>query len=117
VSVKRRAKTGRRPLRLSAGDWQRAVAELGFSPQQAKVVGLLLEGKQDKQIAAAMKLRVSTLRTYFSRIFERTGATDRVGLVLQVFQCVYDARRTKAPVIKNDDTENDGLLRVRRSRH
>ena len=104
-------------MRLSTADWQRAVTELGLSPQQAKVVGLLLEGKQDKQIAAAMRLRVSTLRTYFSRIFDRTGASDRVGLVVQVFRCVYDGPSTRSSVITSDDSKNDGLLHARRSRH
>jgi DNA-binding NarL/FixJ family response regulator len=93
VSVKKRPRIVRQLLRLRAADWRCAVAELGLSPQQARAVGLLLEGKQDKQIAAAMRLRVSTLRTYFSRIFERTGTSDRVGLVLRVFQCIYDGHR------------------------
>ena len=116
MSVKKRPTLGRRSLRLRADDWHRVVTELDLSPQQARVVALLLEGKQDKQIAAAMKLRVSTLRTYFSRIFVRTGTGDRVGLILRVFQCVYDGRRSSSPVIKSDDSGNDGLLSRLRSR-
>jgi DNA-binding NarL/FixJ family response regulator len=116
VSKKKRPTFGRRSLRLRGDDWRRAVRELGLSPQQARVVALLLEGKQDKQIAATMKLRVSTLRTYFSRIFERTGTGDRVGLLLRVFQCVYDANGPTSRVLETDDIENDGLLSRRRSR-
>src|SRR5262245_47482935 len=110
-----RPKPRKQMLRLRAGDFRCAVSQLCLSPQQAKVVALLLEGKQDKQIAAAMKLRVSTLRTYFSRIFERTGAADRVGLVLKVFECVYD-RNAGSRVIRMNDNGNDGLFRRRRMR-
>ena len=117
MSVKKRAKTCKRPLRLLSHDWQQVVAELGLSPQQARVVALLLEGKQDKQIAAAMRLRVSTLRTYFSRIFERTDTGDRVGLILRVFECVYTPPRSNSRVIKIDDSGNDGLFPRRRLRN
>lgn len=33
---------------LSAGDWRRIVAELKLSRQQARIVSLILQGKQDK---------------------------------------------------------------------
>jgi DNA-binding CsgD family transcriptional regulator len=32
-----------------------------------------------------MGVRVPTVRTYLTRVFQRTGSTDRVGLVLRVF--------------------------------
>ncbi len=63
--------------------------ELGFPPQQARIVELILEGRKDKQIAAAMGLRVSTVRTHLSRLFDRTDSADRVELLLRVFACVY----------------------------
>ena len=38
--------------------WARIVASLELSPQQARVVEMLLRGMQDKQIAAALERRV-----------------------------------------------------------
>jgi len=46
---------------------------------------LMLEGKSDKQIAAEMKLRFSTVRTYVSRLFARMGASDRTDMLVRVF--------------------------------
>jgi DNA-binding CsgD family transcriptional regulator len=75
------------PDALGEGQWERVVALLGLSPQQARIVALILEGKPDKQIAREMGVRVPTVRTYLTRIFQRTGAADRVELVLRVFAC------------------------------
>lgn len=78
-----------RGLRLSPADWAHVVRELGFPPQQARIVELMLDCKKDKQIATEMGLGVPTVRTYLTRLFERTGSADRVELLLRVFACVY----------------------------
>jgi DNA-binding NarL/FixJ family response regulator len=77
-------------LRISPAQWRRAVTGLGFSTQQARLVRLMLDGKKDKQIAEGMKLSPPTVRTYLSRLFQRTGARDRVGLLLHVFAYLMD---------------------------
>jgi DNA-binding NarL/FixJ family response regulator len=61
------------------------VAKLDLSPQQARVVELILRNCCDKEIAAAMQLKVSTVRTYLSRLFARLGVENRVALVLKIF--------------------------------
>jgi DNA-binding NarL/FixJ family response regulator len=62
------------------------VAErLAISPQQKRIVELILCGKQDRDIADALGLTVPTVRTYLTRVFARVGATDRMDLVLRVF--------------------------------
>jgi DNA-binding NarL/FixJ family response regulator len=66
--------------------WRRVVGTLGLSPQQARLVELLLCGLRDKDIAARMGVGVPTIRTYFERIFRRVGVTDRVQLIIRVFQ-------------------------------
>ena len=80
------------PDALGERQWERVVALLGLSPQQARIVALILEGKPDKQIAREMGVRVPTVRTYLTRIFQRTGAADRVELVLHVFACAATLR-------------------------
>lgn len=80
---------------FSTGEWSEVVASLRFSPQQARIVELMLEGKSDKEIAADMKLRFSTVRTYMSRLFARVGASDRTDLLVRVFGHFRRECRTK----------------------
>lgn len=67
---------------------------MGLSSQQSRLVRLLLSGVQDKETAQQMSLRMPTIRTYLSRLFSRTGATDRVRLLILVFEeLLEDCRR------------------------
>jgi DNA-binding NarL/FixJ family response regulator len=65
--------------------WLAMADELALSPQQRRIVELLLLGYQDKQIAKALTISVPTVRTYLKRIFDRVGVADRVGLLLHLF--------------------------------
>jgi len=42
-----------------------------------------------------MGVRVPTVRTYLTRIFQRTGASDRVELVVRVFDCAATLRQAE----------------------
>ena len=77
---------------MKVGD---GIGMLGLSPQQARVVALILAGKQDKQIARDMGVGVPTVRTYLTRIFQRTGTSDRVELVVRVFACAAKLRQAE----------------------
>lgn len=93
-----------------AFDWLPALAALGLSRQQQRVVALILDGKGDKQIAAALGISFHTVRTHLKRIFARLGVGDRVELVLRVLA----ARDTVAPgVPKNGVTNNSDLKPIR----
>lgn len=76
--------------KLGPAVWDEVVGALSLSPQQARIVELLLCGKRDKQIATALGLTVPTVRTYLARIFVRAGVQDRVELILRVFAIVLD---------------------------
>lgn len=65
--------------------WRAVVIKLKLSPQQRLIVESILRGNQDKQIAGELGLSVATVRTYLTRIFERTGVRDRLNLVLRIF--------------------------------
>jgi DNA-binding NarL/FixJ family response regulator len=84
------------PLEGDHAEWNAAIAELGFSKQQARLIQLILEGKGDKQIAAEMGVRFGTIRTYLSRAFERTGTSGRMELAALVFSRVMFHRQQAA---------------------
>jgi DNA-binding CsgD family transcriptional regulator len=73
------------PCFITPSDWQYIVHTLQFSPQQARIVSMILQKKQDKQISVDLKLNRSTIRTYLRRVFDRVGVDDRMELVLHVF--------------------------------
>jgi len=75
------------PLRapLTPQEWKRVAELLKLSPQQVRIVGAILAGMKDKQIARALGLSVPTVRTHLGRIFARLGVADRVELILRVF--------------------------------
>lgn len=70
---------------LDPNTWRVLKARLKLSLRQEEIVGLILRGCSDKQIAAQLDLRVPTVRTHLSRLFLRLGVRDRVELILRVF--------------------------------
>jgi DNA-binding NarL/FixJ family response regulator len=74
------------PLPLPIEKWNQLVATLKLPPQQIRIVELILRNYCDKQIAAALGLKVPTVRTYLHRIFERLRVSDRLELVLRLFE-------------------------------
>jgi DNA-binding NarL/FixJ family response regulator len=52
------------PPPFSRVEWDHVTRELGLSPQQERIVALILSGKRDKQIATALGLSIATVRTY-----------------------------------------------------
>ncbi len=73
------------PFPVNARTWAFVVREISLSPQQTRMLELLLQGMRDKQIAAALDIGIPTLRTQWNRIFQRLGVDDRIGLILHVF--------------------------------
>jgi DNA-binding NarL/FixJ family response regulator len=72
-------------LPLPPDKWEQLLKELSLPPQQVRIVELILRNHCDKQIAAALGLKVPTVRTYLHRIFERLHVGDRLELVLRLF--------------------------------
>jgi DNA-binding CsgD family transcriptional regulator len=68
---------------------------LDFSPQQARVIELILEGKPDKQIARQMGMSFGTLRTHLSRVYAKTGASGRMELAARVYARLEAIRNGK----------------------
>lgn len=74
-----------RELPFANDEWHVIVDRLKFSPRQARIAELILRGRRDKDIAAALGLRLPTVRTYLQRMYLRAGVKDRVGLVIELF--------------------------------
>lgn len=70
---------------LDADTWAKVVPLLDLSPQQTRIVELLLQDMGYKQVAAALDIAIPTIRTQMGRIFQRLGVDDRVGLIIHVF--------------------------------
>ncbi len=62
----------------------KVIGALGLPSQQARIVEILMQGKQDKQIAREMGLKLPTVRSHLRRLFDRMGTSSRVGLVLAI---------------------------------
>jgi DNA-binding NarL/FixJ family response regulator len=73
------------PPQFTGDEWSRIVTALRLSPQQANIVGLIMQGRRDKQIARDLHLSPATVRTHLRGIFARLDVQDRVELVLRVF--------------------------------
>ena len=55
---------------------------VGLSPRQNQLVGLLVQGLKNKEIATAMGISEGTVKAYLNTIFEKVGAKDRFELAL-----------------------------------
>lgn len=53
-----------------------------LSPRQGELVGLLVRGLRNKEIAAAMGVTEGTIKAYLTTLFEKVGAKDRFELAL-----------------------------------
>jgi len=80
---------------MDEATWHVIADKLALSPQQMRIVELILRGQQDKQIATELSLSASTVRTHLTRIFDRTGAADRVGVVLRIFAMAQELAEAK----------------------
>jgi DNA-binding NarL/FixJ family response regulator len=67
---------------FSESEWRGLADLMQMSRQQRRIVWCLTQGMGDKDIAQAMGITPSTVRTHLDRIFKRMGVDDRVKLVL-----------------------------------
>lgn len=74
------------PLPFSETLWDRIAAKLRFSPQQKRIVELILRKQQDKEIAELIDLQVPTVRTYMRRVFQSTQTANRVELLILIME-------------------------------
>jgi DNA-binding NarL/FixJ family response regulator len=51
-----------------------------LSPREREVMGMMLEGKRLKEIAAVLNISVKTVTTHRARLMRKLGVTDNIGL-------------------------------------
>lgn len=56
--------------------------ESELTPREREVLRLLVAGKSNKEIKAALFLSTSTVKTHLSHLFEKLGASDRTQAVM-----------------------------------
>lgn len=85
------------PPAMSRDTWQAVASTAGLSPQQARIVLLVLRGRQDKEIAKELGLSYGTVRTYLDRIGKRLDAPGRVLLVVRIFEMAFRIQERECP--------------------
>lgn len=76
---------------LAQHEWDILSNELALSPRQKDILHLIMQGHQDRQIAAELDVSHATVRTHLRLLFERLGVSDRTELVLHSFAVLRDA--------------------------
>jgi DNA-binding NarL/FixJ family response regulator len=73
---------------VSEQEWSQLKKHLGLPPRQAEIARHIMCGESDKQIARAMGISITTVRTHVGRLFRKLDLSDRTELVLHVFACL-----------------------------
>lgn len=74
------------PFPMSSSTWQAIDKQLALSPQQTRIVELILHGLQDKEIAARLSITFSTLRSHLERIYRRLQVSSSKEVILLIFK-------------------------------
>ncbi len=61
-------------------------ADLGLTPREFEVMGLLVQGKCNKEIARKLRIEEQTVKNHIRTIFLKFGVARRTELVLKVFE-------------------------------
>lgn len=73
------------------------VDALSLSPKQAAIVGYVVQGMSDKEIAQRLKVRHSTIRSHLDDIRLRTKATNRIVIAYRVFETFRRVAEQRPP--------------------
>jgi DNA-binding CsgD family transcriptional regulator len=82
--MQRSSSEGRGRFPLEPAVWRRVAERMQLSPQQERIVEMLLEGRKCKEIGPALGLAIPTVRTYLKRIYDRIGVSDQTELLLHI---------------------------------
>jgi len=78
---------------FSQPQWDELTRSLELSPRQYDVVRCIFRGFSDKQIAGALEISISTVRSYLWRLFIKFDVHDRNELILHVVGTFLDECR------------------------
>jgi len=70
---------------FSKSEYTKIAEELALSPRESQIVGQVLSGYSDKQIAQNLEMAVPTIRTHLKRLFLKLDVNDKHELIIHVF--------------------------------
>ncbi len=74
-----------------------------LSKRQSELLGLLVQGLKNKEIAATLGLSEGTVKAYMTTLFEKVGARDRFELALFGLKHLGEMRAATSGIVRNDD--------------
>jgi DNA-binding NarL/FixJ family response regulator len=69
-------------------EWTVSAEELGLTPRQGEILGLLLQGLPNKRIALVLDVSESTVKEHVTGILHKLGVSSRV----QAITCLHGRR-------------------------
>jgi DNA-binding NarL/FixJ family response regulator len=69
------------------------IRTLGFTPRQAEVLSLALEGRTAASIAYALTISPRTVEKHFEAIYDRLGVVNRIEAVLATLAALASTER------------------------
>jgi DNA-binding NarL/FixJ family response regulator len=100
------------PLPYSAAQWQLLVRNMELSGQQAEVVEWILRGACRKQIATAMGIEQTTIKSYLDRVFARTGTRDCMQLAMHTIALLLRLLSERGAVPRDDTQGTSAKCRL-----
>ena len=79
------------PRPLDGRAWGAVVRALALTPQQERIVRLIMRRRGNKQIARELGIALPTVRTYLGRVYRSTGVEDREELIHRVYATAIEA--------------------------
>lgn len=78
-----------------------------LTPKELKILGLILQGYKNKEIAEELKNSEQVIKNYLRSIFDKTGVSDRLELALFT---MHHKILANAATRANDTKNNDALM-------
>jgi two-component system, NarL family, nitrate/nitrite response regulator NarL len=88
-----------------------------LSKRQGELLGLLVQGLKNKEIAATLGLSEGTIKAYLTTLFEKVGARDRFELALFGLKHLGETRVAAPTVPRHEEAPRDTQIRSMISMH
>jgi DNA-binding CsgD family transcriptional regulator len=84
----------RQVLRSAPFADQRTLQDLGLTPAQAKVLGLIASGRSTSDIAGELQISERTVQKHLQDVYRRLGVSDRSAAIHRAWQAVLPSADT-----------------------
>ncbi len=89
---------------------------MNLTPRQSEVVSGLIRSQGDRGIATNLNIAERTVRAHLDHLYARHRVSDRISLVVRVFEIVLNPESDPSGIVESDNVEtaNCGASRQRR---